>query len=299
MGEVKFFYSFHAFPDEAIPNHGLYDLRFWIVRSQTYEEMLIRMDMSQVQIVWQLIGLGALAGILPIYLGIGAAFLIGHLINRTWERLLTGFAMGVLVYLFFDLMHEAVELTSPQNVLSWGVFLGSFLLSFVGLVAIEQRQQGRYRIEPSKLFLPYMIALGMGLHNLGEGLAIGASYAHQEWMLSAELMIGFALHNGTEGFAIIGATGRMKPGIKDALLLGMLAGLPTCVGAVISGMTISPYLSITFYALAAGSLLYVIFSLVTIFYTASRRQHCALGVFMGITIMYLTAMILTLIISGS
>ena len=255
--------------------------------------------MGPVQIVWELMGLGAVAGIVPIYWGIGSAFFICHLINRPWERFLTGVAIGVLVYLFLDLMHEAVELASPKNVLSWGVFLGSFLLGFVGLVAIEQRQQGRYRMEPSKLFLPYMIALGMGLHNLGEGLAIGASYAHQEWILSAELMLGFALHNGTEGFPIIGATGSMKPGSKDAFLMGMLAGLPTCVGALISGFTVSPYLSIIFYALAAGSLLYVVFSLVTIFYTASRRQHCALGIVTGISLMYLTAMIVTKVTGGS
>ncbi|MDX1411565.1 MAG: zinc transporter ZupT [Nitrospirales bacterium] len=255
--------------------------------------------MDQIQTVWQLIGLGAIAGVFPIYLGIVSAFFIIHLINRSWEGFCVGIATGVLIYLFFDLMHEAVELTSPQNVVSGVVFLGSLLLGFVGLVAIEQRQQGRYRLEPSQLFLPYMIALGMGLHNLGEGLAIGASFAHQEWVLSGLLVSGFALHNGTEGFAIIGATGRSKPGIKDTFLMGMLAGLPTCIGTLISGFTVSPYFSITFYALAAGSLLYVIFSLITIFYTASRRIHLAFGVFTGISLMYLTAMGLTIVIGGS
>jgi len=75
----------------------------------------------------------------------------------------------------------------------------------------------------------------------------------------------------------------------------LLAGLPTCLGAVISGLTVSPYLSIAFYALAAGSLLYVIFSLVAIFYTASRRMQTATGVFAGVSLMYVTAMLLTII----
>jgi ZIP family zinc transporter len=157
--------------------------------------------------VWQLIGLGAVAGVFPIYLGIGLALLVAKGINRSLEGYLTGIATGVLVYLFFDLMHEAIEQTGATDPLSWAAFLGSLLIGYVGLVLIEQRQQGRHRTEPAKLFLPYMIALGMGLHNLGEGLAIGAAYIQGEWVLGGLLIMGFALHNGTEGFAIIGSAG--------------------------------------------------------------------------------------------
>ncbi len=247
--------------------------------------------------VGQLIGLGAIAGMFPIYLGIALALLIAKSIDRNLEGYLTGIATGVLVYLFFDLMHEAIEQTGATDLLSWAAFLGSLLVGYVGLVMIEQRQQGRNRTEPSKLFLPYMIALGMGLHNLGEGLAIGAAYMQGEWVLSGLLIMGFALHNGTEGFAIIGAAGKSKPGLKDILMMGLLAGLPTCLGTVISGFAVSPYFTIIFFALAAGSLLYVILSLTTIFYTASRRVQCSWGVFSGISLMFVTAMVLQ-IVSG-
>lgn len=247
--------------------------------------------------IGQLIGLGAIAGVIPIYLGIGLALLIATSINRSLEGYLTGIATGVLVYLFFDLMHEAVEQTGATDLLSWVAFLGSLLVGYVGLVIIEQQQQGRNRTEPAKLFLPYMIALGMGLHNLGEGLAIGAAYMQGEWVLGGLLIMGFALHNGTEGFAIIGSAGKSKPGIKDILLMGLLAGLPTCLGTLISGFAVSPYFTIIFFALAAGSLLYVILSLTTIFYTASRRVQCSWGVFTGISLMFITAMILQ-IVSG-
>lgn len=244
--------------------------------------------------LWQLIGLGAIAGVFPIYLGIGLALVMLKKINRSWEGYFVGIATGVLVYLFFDLMHEAIELTGVQDLLSWVAFLGSLLLGYVGLVAIEIQQQGRNRQEPSRLFLPYMIALGMGLHNLGEGLAIGASFTQGEWVLSGLLVFGFALHNGTEGFAIIGATGKTLPSVKDMLLMGMVAGVPTCVGTLVSGIAVSPYFTLMFYALAAGSLLYVIFSLVTIFYTATRRLQSACGVFSGITLMFITAMVLAM-----
>jgi len=244
-----------------------------------------------------LIGLGAIAGLFPIYLGIALALVIAKTLNRNMEGYLTGIATGVLVYLFFDLMHEAVEQTGATDLLSWVAFLGSLLVGYVGLVLIEQQQQGRNRKEPSKLFLPYMIALGMGLHNLGEGLAIGAAYMQGEWVLGGLLIMGFALHNGTEGFAIIGSAGKSQPGLKDILMMGLLAGLPTCLGTLISGFAVSPYFTIIFFALAAGSLLYVILSLTTIFYTASRRVQCSWGVFTGISLMFVTAMVLQ-IVSG-
>ena len=244
--------------------------------------------------VWHLIGLGGIAGVIPIYIGIAAALLAIKVSNRSWEGFLTGISTGILVYLFFDLMHEAVERTAAQDPLSWLAFLGSVLIGFVGLVAFEQ-QQGRNRSESSRFFLPYMIALGLGLHNLGEGLAIGASYSQGAWALNGLLVGGFALHNGTEGFAIIASAGKSKLPFKEVVLVGLVAGLPTCVGAVISGLAVSPYLSIIFYALAAGSLLYVIFSLVAIFYTATRKMQTATGVFTGLSLMYVTAMLLAIV----
>src|SRR5437016_9710053 len=162
--------------------------------------------------VWHLIGLGGIAGVIPIYVGIAAALLAITASNRSWEGFLTGIATGVLVYLFFDLMHEAVERSAAQDPLSWLVFLGSVLIGFVGLVAFEQ-QQGRNKSEAFRLSLPYMIALALGLHNLGEGLAIGASYAQGAWVLNGLLVGGFALHNGTEGFAIIAYAIMAKPSV--------------------------------------------------------------------------------------
>ena len=190
-------------------------------------------------------------------------------------------------------MHEAVELTGARDGVSWVVFLGSLGVSLVGLVALESNQVfgGRSRW----LSLPYMIALGMGLHNLGEGLAIGASYANGEWALSAMLVAGFALHNGTEGFGIVAAAGKGAVTAPDVLQLGLLAGAPTCLGAVLSGQGLSSYFTISCYALAAGSLLYVILSLIALSYTATRRLQMAWGLFAGISLMYVTAMILALV----
>ena len=242
-----------------------------------------------------LVGLGILAGVVPVYLGIAAALVLRRALPRTWEAGLIGLSTGVLTYLFFDLMHEAVELMGVRDPFSWLLFLGSLFLSFVGLVHLEKHQFLKGRHADQALTLPFVIAAGMDLHNLGEGLAIGTSYAGGEWALSGLLVAGFALHNGTEGFGIVGAAGQSPIPPRTVVLLGLTGGAPTCIGTVLSGLTVSPYLSLVWYALAAGSLLYVVFALVAMTYTSSRKVHMAYGVWTGIALMALTAMFLTLV----
>ena len=242
-----------------------------------------------------LVGLGILAGVVPVYLGIAAALVLRRALPRTWEAGLIGLSTEVLTYLFFDLMHEAVELMGVRDPFSWLLFLGSLFLSFVGLVHLEKHQFLKGRHADQALTLPFVIAAGMGLHNLGEGLAIGTSYAGGEWALSGLLVAGFALHNGTEGFGIVGAAGQSPIPPRTVVLLGLTGGAPTCIGTVLSGLTVSPYLSLVWYALAAGSLLYVVFALVAMTYTSSRKVHMAYGVWTGIALMAMTAMFLTLV----
>lgn len=242
----------------------------------------------------ELIGLGVVAGVIPVYVGIFVALWLGRVLPRTGEGFLIGLAAGVLIYLFFDLMHESIELTTAQDPGSWVVFLGLLFLSFVGLAAMEWSQVFGQGPLGKLVTLPYMIALGMGLHNLGEGLAIGASYANGEWVLSGLLVAGFAMHNGTEGFGIIAAAGKTRLPWTEILLLGLIAGGPTCLGTVLSGGHMSPYLSLACYTFAAGSLLYVFVSLIALSYTATRRLQVALGIFLGIALMFITAMFLTL-----
>lgn len=187
-----------------------------------------------------------------MYLGLAVALFAVKELNRAWERFLIGLSAGMLVYLFFDVMHKAVELTGGRDILSWAIFLASLCVGFVGLVAFEERQQRRNGQVSSPLFLSYMIALGMGLHNLGEGLAIGASYAQGQWALSSLLVGGFALHSGGRRVRDYEDGGPDSAQLEK--ILGLLAGEPPCAGTVISGYGVSPYLSIIFYTLAAGAL---------------------------------------------
>ena len=246
----------------------------------------------------ELLGLGAIAGVIPVYLGIGVALMTLKVLNRARQIFLIGLSVGILLYLFFDVMHEAVELTSPRDFGSWGVLLGSLFVGFIGLVVVEQQGKRLGRGADAPLFLPYTIAVGMGLHNLGEGLAIGASYGQGQWALSGLLVSGFALHNGTEGFGIVGPSCSHPLSLKDIILLGLLAGGPTCLGTVISGYGVAPYFSLGCYALAAGSLLYVIVSLVALSYTEKHRLQTATGMFIGIGLMYITGMVLSLLMGA-
>src|SRR5436853_283618 len=116
----------------------------------------------------QLIGLGGVVGVLPVYLGIAAAVFLFK--GSKWAWQLIGLSAGILLYLFVDLMHESIESIDAANAVSWGVFVGSFALSFAGLLATDRYwQQTRRHHSPASL-LPYTIAIGMGFHNLGEGL---------------------------------------------------------------------------------------------------------------------------------
>lgn len=252
--------------------------------------------MDQHGIALELIALSSVTGIIPVYLGLAVALFALKVLDRAWERFLIGLSSGILVCLFFDVMHEAVELTGGRDILSWAIFLASLCVGFVGLVAFEQQGKRLAGGAGAPLFLPYTIAVGMGLHNLGEGLAIGASYAQGQWALNGMLVAGFALHNGTEGFGIVGPSGNHPPSLKDIILLGLLAGGPTCLGTLISGYGVPPYLSVAFYALAAGSLLYVIVSLVALSYTGERLLQFATGLFTGVSLMYITGMVLMVLI---
>lgn len=249
--------------------------------------------MDQHGIAIELIGLGSVTGIIPVYLGLGVALMTLKVLNRGRDAFLIGLSVGILLYLFFDAMHEAVELTGARDILSWAIFPASL---FVGLVAFEQQGTRLAGGAGAPLFLPYTIAVGMGLHNLGEGLAIGASYAQGQWALSGMLAAGFVLHNGMEGFGIVGPSGSHSPSLKDIILLGLLAGGPTCMGTLISGYGVSPYLSVAFYTLAAGSLLYAIISLVALAYTSAQGLHAAFGIFLGMSLAHLTGQLLTLLI---
>ena len=143
--------------------------------------------------------------------------------------------------------------------------------------------------------LSLLIAVGIGLHNFGEGLAIGGSAAAGEIGLATVLVIGFALHNGTEGFGIVAplAAEGERPSWGFLLLMGLIGGGPTFVGTAVGRQFTSDAMSVIFLTLAAGSILYVVIQLFGVAYKNGRKELIYWGVLLGLCAGFLTDMVVT------
>ncbi|MBV8637570.1 MAG: multicopper oxidase domain-containing protein [Candidatus Eremiobacteraeota bacterium] len=213
--------------------------------------------------------LGAIAGF-TIFLGLPVARarrLSPHVI-----ALLNAVAIGILVFLVVEIAQNAtIPLTQAMAVWHAGqgafpgwlvlAYVGGFLLGLVGLGSASMQFMKRHVHDAGEhpYALSAVIALGIGAHNFGEGLAIGASAATGATALAIGLIIGFALHNATEGFGIAAPmAGRMVPSWAQIGLAGLIAGGPTFLGTVVGYFFTSPILSVFFLTIAAGALVFVI-----------------------------------------
>ena len=127
-----------------------------------------------------------------------------------------------------------------------------------------------------------MIATGIGLHNLGEGLAIGAAYNVGEISLGAFLVVGFIIQNITEGLAIIAPVLRDRPSVRQLALLGLVGGAPAIVGAWIGGFSPSPTLAVLFLAVGTGAILEVVYEIAKLIQKDTSKQPMPMTVFSGI-----------------
>ncbi|HEU4325277.1 MAG TPA: hypothetical protein VFS21_19195 [Roseiflexaceae bacterium] len=242
--------------------------------------------------------LGIYVGFIPVGLGLLWYPFLRRL-GRTGMQAVLSLTVGLLIFLLFDTTAEALEIigTTP------GVFGGAplvflvALLAFGILVAVGSRGKGR---ETSKLAVAYRIALGIGLHNLGEGLAIGAAFALGEAALGTFLVIGFTLHNITEGIGIAAPIARERPVWWHFVLLAALAGLPAVLGVWIGGFVYNALLTAIFLALGMGAIAQVVYEVGRLIVRQSREEDTPLlsltafgGLAAGILIMYLTALLVS------
>jgi ZIP family zinc transporter len=222
--------------------------------------------------------------------------------------LLTASTVGVLVFLVWDVLTAAWE---PIDAQLSGAADGSlpllsvlFVLGLAGglfSVVAYERSLSRRRAAAQDIELPsrqlaVLIAVGIGVHNFAEGLAIGQSAAAGALGLLLVLVIGFALHNGTEGFGIVAplAADEQRPSWRFLLLLGLIGGAPTFLGTVVGYSFASDALSVLFLALAAGSILFVVIQLLGVLARARRTDLTSLGVFGGLLVGFATDAVVTL-----
>lgn len=237
--------------------------------------------------------LGIYVGVIPVGLGmLWFPFMRG--IGRKWMDAILALTVGLLAYLFVDTVLEALELAAELP----GVFQGVPLVVFGALFSLGVLLAvGRWRGGTTPLRIATMIALGIGLHNLGEGLAIGAAFATGAAALGSFLVIGFTLHNVTEGVGIVAPMMRgERPRLAVFFWLALLAGAPAILGTWIGGFAFSPFLAALFLSLGAGAILQVIWEVGRLLVdSAQRREQAVLswlnfaGLAAGVLIMYLTA----------
>ncbi len=248
--------------------------------------------------------LGFIAGA-TIFIGLPVGRLRG--ISRTVQGFLNAVATGVLLFLLWDILTHAVApvetalLATHHGDRSFAalavIFAAGLGIGLLGLVYVNGRLFGRTKNAPpaAPKTLAMMIATGLGLHNLSEGLAIGQSAATGAVAFALVLVIGFALHNVTEGFGIAAplATDSSIPSWGFLLVAGLIGGVPTFVGTVIGYVFTSTYIYVLFLALAAGAILYVINEMFHIGRRLNSPAAMAWGLLLGFLLAYATDLFLT------
>ena len=243
--------------------------------------------------------IGTYVGIIPVMIGLLWLPFIKRISKQKYHFFLA-LTVGLLLFLAIDSIEEAIEVSNENLADS---FNGTLLittvtvLSFLGLYysgnkLIEKAGSSKFT-KPVAIAL--MISIGIGLHNFGEGLAIGAALGMGSIAFSTFLIIGFALHNTTEGIAIAAPMSRGKLMIGKLAAMGIIAGSPAIFGAWIGGFVYSPFTSVIFLAIGAGAIFQVIVVIMKWIQEENDRNLSTIavvsGIAVGMLVMYLTSIL--------
>ncbi len=237
---------------------------------------------------------GLYVGVIPVLIGL-LWFPFLRRLERRWIHFMLAVTAGLLVFLGVDALEEGIEAAHAVA----GAFQAKVLVlvgaiaTFVLLQAASHRSTSRDDAS-GRMTVALLIAMGIGLHNLGEGLAIGAAYSLGEAALGAFLIIGFMLHNTTEGLGIVAPIASDRPRIRTLAALGAIAGVPTILGAWIGGLAYSPLIAVLFLSVGAGAIAQVVVALYRVVERESEgttlNPITATGTVVGFAIMYGTGL---------
>ncbi|NBD24721.1 ZIP family metal transporter [Paenibacillus sp. T1] len=241
--------------------------------------------------------IGIYVGVVPVGLGLLWFPFMRRFSDRGIQAVLA-LTVGLLLFLAIDTFQEGFELGAASP----GIFQGTSLvwlaalLSFLFLLAVDQSNSKNGAV--SGRAAAYKIAGGIGLHNLGEGLAIGAAFAAGNAALGTFLIIGFTLHNITEGVGIAAPMLKERPGWRTFLALAVLAGGPAILGTWTGGFLFNPTLSALFFGIGAGAILQVVYVISKMMLREAGKSGSPAvswsnftGLALGVAIMYATAIL--------
>jgi zinc transporter ZupT len=210
---------------------------------------------------------------------------------------LTRATSGRLIFLGLDTLAEALEFANevPSSFQGIGLIGIGAVSTFMLLEAISRKQtQATGSDTERRLSIAFIIAIGIGFHNLGEGLAIGAAYNVGEIALGTFLVVGFIIQNITEGLGIIAPVLRDRPAISSLALMGLIGGGPAIIGAWIGGFTPSPFLAVLFLAIGAGAIFQVIYEIAKLIQKDTDTMPMTVfnGVLTGMMVLWITGLLI-------
>jgi zinc transporter, ZIP family len=248
--------------------------------------------------------LGVYVGVIPVSLGMLWLPFVRR-VGEQWLRILIAFTVGLLAFLAIDAALEGLEIAGEGTAAFGGaelVVLGA-LLAYLALAGIDAWLSGRREravaaggARARGPYLALMVAIGIGLHNLGEGLAIGSAYATGALALGAFLVVGFAVHNTTEGIAIVAPLAKRAASMRRLLTLGLVAGGPAILGAWIGAAAFNPSVAALLFGAGVGAIVQVIWQLVPVMRDGEGRAlHPGAigGLVTGIAALYLTGLLVS------
>jgi zinc transporter, ZIP family len=247
--------------------------------------------------------IGLYVGVIPVAIGMLWLPWV-RTVDARWMRFLLAFTIGLLGFLAIDALLEGTELAGQGSKALGGaalVWLGA-VVAYLALAAVDgwlrDRRERTAAGEPGTgERAAFLVAVGIGLHNLGEGLAIGSAYAIGSLALGIALVVGFALHNTTEGLAIVAPvarSGRTRP--RTLVLLGLLAGAPAVLGAWIGASAFHPSAAAFMFGIGAGAIAQVIVQIAPeIRGRAGQLLNplAAGGLLCGLVVMYVTGLLVS------
>ena len=249
--------------------------------------------------------IGIYVGVIPVAIGmLWLPWVRG--VDQRWIQFLLAFTIGLLAFLGIDALLEGTELAGEGAAAFGGaalVWLGA-AVAFLALAGVDGWLRGRAesgRSSSTGSGLGYraalLVAIGIGLHNLGEGLAIGSAYAVGSLALGAALIVGFALHNTTEGLAIVAPVARDRSArLRRLVILGLVAGAPAVLGAWIGASAYQPALAALMFGVGAGAIAQVIVQITPqIRDGAGRVLHplAVWGLLAGLAVMFGTGLLVS------